>query len=105
MLDPKSLKRYADVLECGTISAAAKREHIASAATSRRIAALGIKLVSQSNKGMIPTAAGRSLLDMSRRVLDDLAAVRVRMEEYAHGLNRCLGNSAVKARFTTQPLD
>src|SRR2546423_1558472 len=89
-LDPKSLKLYISVMECGTIAAASKREHIAGAAISRRISDLesflGVKLVVRSNKGLTPTAAGSALLDLSQRVLNDLDGVRARMAEYAHGL-------------------
>lgn len=89
-LDPKTLKLFASVLELGTIAAAAKREHIAGAAISRRISdleeQLGVELVLRSNKGLMPTAAGSALLDLTRRVLNDLDGVQARMTEYAHGL-------------------
>lgn len=89
-LDPKSLKLFIAVIEAGTITAAAEREHIAAAAVSRRIseleAALGTELVRRSNKGLLPTPAGQALLGMSHRVLNELDEIRVLMRDYAQGL-------------------
>ena len=60
-LDPISLRLFVAVMETGTIAAAAAREHIATAAASRRISelegALSAVLFARSNKGTEPTAA------------------------------------------------
>ena len=89
-LDPKSLKLFISVIEAGTITAAAEREHIAAAAISRRIseleAALGTELVMRSNKGLLPTPAGQALLGLSHRVLNELDEIRALMRDYAQGL-------------------
>lgn len=89
-LDLKSLKLFVSVMELGTIVAAARREHIAGAAVSRRISelerSLGVELVTRSNKGLAPTHAGGALLDWAHRILNDLDSVREQMAEYAHGL-------------------
>ena len=62
-LDPISLRLFVAVMETGTIAAAAAREHIATAAASRRISelegALSAVLFARSNKGTEPTAAAR----------------------------------------------
>lgn len=88
-LDPKSLKLFTRVVELGTIAAAAEREHIAAAAVSKRLAdleaELGAVLLVRNNKGIQPTATGRILVDLSRRVLNDLDCLREVMRDYARG--------------------
>lgn len=80
-LDPTSLALFVAVIEEGTIAAAARREHIAAAAVSTRLAALedalGARLVQRSNRGVLPTDAGQALLSLARgalHALDDAAA-------------------------------
>jgi DNA-binding transcriptional LysR family regulator len=90
LLDPKSLRLFISVIEEGTIAAAASREHIASAAVSRRLSEmeeeLQISLFTRSNKGLEPTNAGLNLLNMARRVLHDLEEVYAQMREYGEGV-------------------
>lgn len=89
-LDPVSLRLFVSVIEEGTIAAAAKREHIAAAAVSKRLSELEVLLDSQllvrSNKGITPTAAGVSLLYMARSALNNLNEIVVQMRDYSHGL-------------------
>jgi DNA-binding transcriptional LysR family regulator len=88
-IDPKTLRLFTAVIEVGTIAGAARREHIASSALSKRIRdlehAIGTPLVSRDNKGILPTAAGRTLLDLARRVLNEFDGVYTQMREYASG--------------------
>ncbi|MDY7560711.1 LysR family transcriptional regulator [Pseudomonas sp. 10B1] len=88
-LDPVSLRLFVSVIEEGTIAAAAKREHIAAAAVSKRLSELEELLNSQllvrTNKGITPTAAGISLLYMARSVLNNLNEIVVQMHDYSHG--------------------
>ena len=88
-LDPVSLRLFVSVVEEGTIAAAAKREHIAAAAVSRRLSELedllDSKLLDRSNKGIIPTDAGLSLLFMARSALNNLNEIVVQMRDYSHG--------------------
>jgi DNA-binding transcriptional LysR family regulator len=88
-IDPKTLQLFASVIEFGTIAAAAQREHIASSALSKRISDLeytiGTPLIRRDNKGVSATAAGRTLFDLSRRVLNDFEGVYTQMREYASG--------------------
>ena len=55
-LDPLSLRLFVRVVEDGTIASVAAREHIASAAISRRLSeledALGTQLLVRTNKGL-----------------------------------------------------
>lgn len=89
-LDPKSLRLFSRVIKSGTIAAAAEHEHIAAAAISRRISDLethlGVELVTRSNKGIRPTAAGQALLNMSHRLLNELDAIQSQMHSYATGM-------------------
>lgn len=88
-LDPVSLRLFVSVVEEGTIAAAAKREHIAAAAVSKRLSELeellDSKLLERSNKGITPTDAGLSLLFMARSALNNLNEIVVQMRDYSHG--------------------
>lgn len=89
-IDPKSLRLFVQVMQAGTIAAVAQREHIAAAAISRRIAdletTLGVALVERSNKGLLPTAAGQTLINRSHRVLNELDGIALQMHEYVSGV-------------------
>lgn len=88
-LDPVSLRLFVSVVEEGTIAAAAKREHIAAAAVSKRLSELeellDSKLLNRTNKGIAPTDAGLSLLFMARSALNNLNEIVVQMRDYSHG--------------------
>lgn len=88
-LDPVSLRLFVSVIEEGTIAAAAKREHIAAAAVSKRLSELEELLNSQllvrTNKGITPTAAGISLLYMARSLLNELNEIVMQMHDFSHG--------------------
>ncbi|MFT0548662.1 LysR family transcriptional regulator [Allopusillimonas ginsengisoli] len=89
-IDPKTLRLFLTVIEEGTITAAAEREHIAPAAISKRImdleGVLGVQLLSRTNKGITPTPAGHALVDMAQRILSDLDGVMLLMRDYASGV-------------------
>jgi len=89
-IDPRSLRLFISAVEAGTLAAAADREHIASAAVSKRISdlerALGTALLHRNNKGIEPTPAGMALLDFSRRLLHDLDALPAQMTDFERGL-------------------
>jgi DNA-binding transcriptional LysR family regulator len=88
-IDPKTLRLFTAVIEVGTIAGAAQREHIASSALSKRIRDLeyvvGTPLVNRGNKGVSPTAAGQTLFDLARRVLNEFDGIYTQMREYASG--------------------
>ncbi|PKO81941.1 MAG: LysR family transcriptional regulator [Betaproteobacteria bacterium HGW-Betaproteobacteria-13] len=89
-LDPVSLKLFVSIVETGTISAAAEREHVAASAVSRRISdletALKTTLLRRTNKGVEPTAAGLALLNLARGVLHSLDEIAAQMAEYSTGV-------------------
>lgn len=88
-LDPVSLRLFVSVIEEGTIAAAAKREHIAAAAVSKRLSELeellDAQLLTRTNKGITATDAGLSLLFMARSALNNLNEIVVQMRDYSHG--------------------
>jgi DNA-binding transcriptional LysR family regulator len=89
-LDPTSLNLFVRVVEEGTITAAADREHIAAAAVSKRLSelesVLHTPLLMRTNKGVEATAAGFALLAMARRVLHELDQIPVQMLSYTSGV-------------------
>jgi DNA-binding transcriptional LysR family regulator len=88
-LDPVSLRLFVSVVEEGTIAAAARREHIAAAAVSKRLSELeellDSRLLNRTNKGITPTDAGMSLLFMARSALNNLNDIVVQMRDYSNG--------------------
>ncbi|CAM2747470.1 DNA-binding transcriptional regulator, LysR family [Pseudomonas gessardii] len=105
-LDPVSLRLFISVIEEGTISAAAQREHIAAAAVSKRLSeleeSLGLSLLVRTNKGITPTQAGISLLYLARSALNNLNDIAVQMRDYSDGRRgsvRVLANISAISQF------
>jgi DNA-binding transcriptional LysR family regulator len=90
IIDPVSLKLFVTIVEEGTIAGAAEREHIAASAVSKRISemedAFGTHLLRRTNKGVVPTDAGITLLQLARGVLHDLNNLYVQISEYSSGV-------------------
>ena len=90
IVDPISLKLFVAIVEEGTIAAAAEREHIAASAVSKRIGdlegTLQTQLLRRTNKGVVPTAAGVTLLNLARGVLHDLNDIFLQIREYSSGV-------------------
>lgn len=88
-MDLISLRLFVRVVEEGTISLAAQREHIAAAAVSRRIAdleaELNTPLLRRTNKGVHPTQAGLELLYRARSVLNSVANIKTHIQGYSQG--------------------
>jgi len=105
-LDPVSLKLFVRVVDEGTIAAAAELEHIAAPAVSKRLRELeelfGTPLLTRTNKGIAPTAAGVNLSILARDVLDDMRNIVLQMKAYSDGLRgsvRVLVNISAIATF------
>jgi len=90
IIDPLSLKLFVAIVEERTIAAAAEREHIAASALSKRISALEdhfrTPLLRRTNKGVDPTDAGMTLLQLARGVLHDLNDLHLQLSEYSSGI-------------------
>lgn len=105
-LDPVSLRLFVQIVEEGSIAAAASREHIAASAVSKRISdleeALGTPLLTRTNKGVEATPAGIALANMARGVLHELDEIYIQMREYASGLRghvRVMANISAITQF------
>lgn len=110
-LDPLSLRLFVRVVEEGTIAAAAAREHIAPAAVSKRISELesllDAPLLVRTNRGVTPTAAGLSLLNLARGILNELDNIAYQMREFSsgtRGIVRVLANISVITQFMPSAL-
>jgi DNA-binding transcriptional LysR family regulator len=90
IIDPLSLKLFVTIVEEGTIARAAEREHIAASAVSKRISELeehfGTPLLRRTNKGVVPTDAGITMLQLARGVLHDMNNLYVQISEYSSGV-------------------
>lgn len=72
-MDTRRLAYYVTIVDCGTITRAAEILHIAQPALSQHVSALenefGQQLLIRSRKGVVPTAAGRSLYRYAQGIL------------------------------------
>lgn len=103
-VDPFDLRLFTEVLERGTITAAARAAHLSLAATSARLKALedavGATLLVRAKAGATPTDAGRALARHAHRVLADLETLHLEMASFGRGLRgtvRVMGNTAAVA--------
>ncbi|WP_102225164.1 LysR family transcriptional regulator [Acidimangrovimonas sediminis] len=78
-MDFRQLRSFVQIVELGSITAAAERLQIAQPALSRQIQALeeelGVTLLRRHGRGVVPTDEGRTLADRARQVLDDVASM------------------------------
>ena len=88
--DFTDLRLFLHVTQTGSITRGAERAHLALASASARIrgmeAVLGVPLLKRGRRGVEPTDAGRSLLDHSRIVLQQLETMRGDLGTYSRGL-------------------
>lgn len=105
-LDPISLRLFVAVMEEQAIARAAAREHIATSAASRRLAELEtqlhVRLFERSNRGITPTAAAYTLLDLARNVLGEMDGIARQMREYGKGMRghvRMVANISAITQF------
>ncbi|OWJ77902.1 MULTISPECIES: LysR family transcriptional regulator [Haematobacter] len=72
----RQLRSFVQIVELGSITAAAERLQIAQPALSRQVQALeeelGVRLLSRHGRGVIATEEGQTLADRARKVLDDV---------------------------------
>ncbi|QEI07804.1 LysR family transcriptional regulator [Pigmentiphaga aceris] len=97
--DPVTLRYFVAVCEEGAIAHAAEREFIAASAISKRIAEMeadiGTPLLLRSQRGVVPTVAGKALLRHARHVLQGIDHMHAEMREHgqgARGVVRVLAN-------------
>ena len=80
------------------MAAAAAQENLVPAAVSKRISelesSLNTALLSRTNKGVSPTAAGTALLILARRVLSELDQIPVQLQGFSTGVRGLVRISA-----------
>jgi DNA-binding transcriptional LysR family regulator len=88
-LDLTSLRLFVSVCETGNIARAGERASIVGSAISKRLAQLedqlGTPLLVRKRHGVVPTAAGLTLLEHARHMLDSAARIESDMQNYAAG--------------------
>lgn len=99
--DLTDLRLFIAVVEAGSISRGADAAHMALASASARIsgmeALLGAALLERGRRGVVPTPAGRTLLEHARIVTAQIERMRGDLGVYASGLKghvRMLSNTA-----------
>lgn len=72
-MDIRQLRYFVRIVDCGSLSAAARELHIAQPALSQQLAKLeaevGLPLLSRSSRGVAPTGNGKALYDHGRFML------------------------------------
>ena len=88
--DLVSLKVFVAVAECGNLTRAAEREHLAVSAISKRVAELEelarSPLLHRYPRGVGLTPAGQTLLHHARQVLQGVDRMDAELAEYADGV-------------------
>lgn len=88
-LDLTTLRLFVYVCECGSMTRAAERANIVGSAISKRLAKLeehlGTPLLARKGQGVVPTAAGQTLLEHARAMLDSGARIERDMRTHAAG--------------------
>ncbi|MGA7807702.1 LysR substrate-binding domain-containing protein [Bradyrhizobium sp.] len=88
--DLVDLRLFIAVAECRSITRGADRAHLALASASARIkgleTALSVALFKRGRRGVELTAAGESLLDHARIVMQDVEAMRGDLARFASGV-------------------
>jgi DNA-binding transcriptional LysR family regulator len=75
-MDTRFLQSLVTVIECGSIAEAARRLGLTPAGVTQRIRALetdiGAHLLTRSGRAMLPTSAGRAILQRARSVINEI---------------------------------
>lgn len=104
--DLTDLRLFLTVVECGSLTHAARTVHLALASVSERIAgmeaALGAPLLERNRRGVRATPAGEALVRHARSILAQVEQMRGELRTYAAGLKgriRLLSNTGAMAAF------
>ena len=102
--DLVSLKLFVAVAQCGNITRAAEREHLAVSAVSKRIAELEelvqVPLLQRLPRGVGLTPAGQSLLHHARLLLSQMDRMDAELGEFAGGVKGQVRLHAVASALT-----
>jgi DNA-binding transcriptional LysR family regulator len=104
--DLTDLRLFLLTVETGSITKGAQAAHLALASASERIsgmeAVLGVALLERDRRGVRPTAAGATLVQHARLILDQVEQMRGDLRHFSLGLKgriRVLANTAALAAF------
>lgn len=93
-LDTRSLELLEAVAAHGTLTAASHRLHVSQPALSQRLSGLearvGLRLFDRQGRRLVPTMAGRRLLQTTAVVLAELRAAAHDLDDLRHGRNGVL---------------
>src|SRR5882762_408768 len=110
-VDLIDLNMVRHIVEAGSITHGAERAHLALAAASMRVRnmeeALGAALLVRSRQGVVPTQAGRTLLQHARAILRQAERLREDLGAYSGGLAgqiRVLSNTNALTEFLPEAL-
>jgi DNA-binding transcriptional LysR family regulator len=111
LFDLVDLNLFRHVADAGSITHGAARAHLALAAASTRIRnmekALGAPLLIRGRQGVVPTPAGRTLLQHAREILAQAERLREDLGSFAGGLAgqiRILSNTNALTEFLPEAL-
>jgi DNA-binding transcriptional LysR family regulator len=109
--DLADLSLFRHVADAGSITRGAERAHLALAAASTRIRrmedALGVTLLTRGRQGVVPTQAGRTLLQHARAILRQAERLHEDLSAYGGGLAgqiRVLSNTNALTEFLPEAL-
>lgn len=98
-MELRELRYFAAAVQAGSLSAGAAELRISqpslSVAVNRLETELGVGLLTRSPRGVVPTSAGRYLLDASSRVLGDVDEIVRQLRDHGAGLAGTLTLAAV----------
>lgn len=105
------LRLFLHTVECGNITAGARRSHLSLPAASARIRAmessLGIALLERNRRGVQPTPAGQALVSHARQIGQQVERLQFDLAQYANGLHgqvRLLCNTAALSEYLPELL-
>ena len=111
LFDLTDLNLFRHVADAGSITHGAARAHLALAAASTRIRnmekSLGAPLLVRTRQGVVPTAAGRTLLQHARTLLAQSERLKEDLAAFAGGLAgqiRILSNTNALTEFLPEAL-
>jgi len=109
--DLVDLNLFRHVVDAGSITHGAERAHLALAAASTRIRnmerSLGAALLIRNRQGVVPTPAGRTLLQHAREMLGQAERLREDLGAFAGGIGgqiRILSNTNALTEFLPEAL-
>ncbi|MDR2307552.1 MAG: LysR family transcriptional regulator [Paucimonas sp.] len=109
--DLTDLTLFQHTLECGNITAGARRSHLSLPAASARIrameASLGIPLLQRNRRGVQATPAGQTLLQHARLIAQQVERLQYDLAQHAQGQQgqvRLLSNTAALTEYLPELL-